>query len=120
MDSRTDYGNCPRPRIDSHLYDMAVSTLLVSEHGLNSGCSFYELSRNRDIQSKLRAELLAAGLDCDVRTLLQLPYLNGVVHESLRLHSTSGQSIRHAFVDDVVPLEKPVNGHKRLVIKSGG
>lgn len=80
---------------------------------------FYELSRNRDIQSKLRAELLAAGLDCDVRTLLQLPYLNGVVHESLRLHSTSGQSIRHAFVDDVVPLEKPVNGHKRLVIKSG-
>lgn len=72
-----------------------------------------------DIQSKLREELLAAGLDCDVRTLLELPYLNGVVHESLRLHSTSGQSIRHAFADDVVPLSVPINGHRSIVLQKG-
>ncbi|PVF99720.1 cytochrome P450 [Serendipita vermifera] len=80
---------------------------------------FYELSRNPDIQNKLRQELLQAGLDCDTRTLLELPYLNGVVHESLRLHSTSGQSIRHSFEDDVVPLAAPVNGHRNLVIPEG-
>jgi cytochrome P450 len=59
------------------------------------------------------------GLDCDVRTLLELPYLNGVVHESLRLHSTSGQSIRHAFADDVLPLSAPVNGHHSIVLRKG-
>lgn len=59
------------------------------------------------------------GLDCDVRTLLELPYLNGVVHESLRLHSTSGQSIRHAFADDVVPLAAPINGHHSIVLPKG-
>ncbi|KAG8812349.1 cytochrome P450-dit2 [Serendipita sp. 399] len=77
----------------------------------------YELSRNPDVQSRVRSELLAAGLDCDVRTLLDLPYLNGVVHESLRLHSTSGQSIRHAFADDVIPLSKPVNGMYAIPIR---
>lgn len=80
---------------------------------------FYELSRHLDVQSKLREELLRVGLDCDVRTLLELPYLNGVVHESLRLHSTSGQSIRHAFADDIVPLSAPINGRRNIVLPKG-
>ncbi|KIM26311.1 hypothetical protein M408DRAFT_25511 [Serendipita vermifera MAFF 305830] len=80
---------------------------------------FYELSRNLDVQQKVREELLGVGLDCDVRTLLELPYLNAVIHESLRLHSTSGQTIRWSFADDVIPLSTPINGHKSIVLPTG-
>ncbi|OJA21342.1 hypothetical protein AZE42_07118 [Rhizopogon vesiculosus] len=46
-----------------------------------------ELSQHPDVQSKLREELLAFGDDPTYDQLkANLPYLDAVVHETLRLH----------------------------------
>ena len=46
-----------------------------------------ELSRHPDIQDKLRAELLAFGANPTYDQLSNsLPYLDAVVHETLRMH----------------------------------
>ncbi|KAF8436007.1 cytochrome P450 [Boletus edulis BED1] len=68
-----------------------------------------ELSKNPDIQTKLRAELLEFGADPTYDQLLNgLPYLDAVVHETLRMHAPFSGFTRMAAVDDVIPLSKPV------------
>ncbi|KAG1729368.1 cytochrome P450 [Suillus lakei] len=68
-----------------------------------------ELSQHPDIQTKLREELLAFGADPTYDQLkTDLPYLDGVVHEILRLHPAVPESIRYAAADDVIPLSEPV------------
>ena len=85
-----------------------------------------ELSKNPDIQTKLRAELLEFGPDPTYDQLPNnLPYLDAVVHEALRMHaplpdfsrmaSTSDRKFiqclthwRQAAQDDVIPLSNPV------------
>ncbi|KAJ7314772.1 cytochrome P450 [Mycena albidolilacea] len=53
-----------------------------------------------DVQEKLRSEILAAPEHLDHDTLTVLPYLDGIVHEILRL----------AMADTVLPLSKPITG----------
>jgi hypothetical protein len=56
-----------------------------------------ELSRNPDKQDKLREELLAFGGDPswdDLTSTEKLPYLDGVVHEILRIHSSAPKVVR--------------------------
>ena len=61
---------------DQHARALAVQWALI------------ELSRNPDIQSKLRAELLEFGVDPTYDQLTNnLPYLDAVVHETLRMHA---------------------------------
>ena len=55
-----------------------------------------ELSRNQDIQSKLRAELAEVG-DADLTwedLTTHLPYLDAVVNETLRIHPSLTDTIR--------------------------
>ncbi|KAL4068897.1 cytochrome P450 [Scleroderma yunnanense] len=73
-----------------------------------------ELARYPDIQSKLRQELVAFGVDPTYDQLTNgLPYLDAVVHETLRLHPPVSEFVRVAVEDDVIPLAQPVR------IKSG-
>ncbi|KAG1866200.1 cytochrome P450 [Suillus subluteus] len=68
-----------------------------------------ELSRHPDVQTSLRKELLAFGADPTYDQLkANLPYLDAVVHEILRLHPPVGESTRIAAADDVIPLSEPV------------
>jgi cytochrome P450 len=68
-----------------------------------------ELSRNPDIQIKLRNELLKHGSDPTYDQLGNgLPYLDAVVHEILRLHAPVRETTRMANEDDVIPLSEPV------------
>jgi len=68
-----------------------------------------ELSRHPDVQTRLREELLAFGPDPTYDQLkANLPYLDAIVHEILRLHPPVPEFIRLAAVDDVIPLSKPV------------
>ena len=54
-----------------------------------------ELARNPSIQTKLREELLAYGGDPDYDQLSNsLPYLDAVVHETLRLRSPVTELLR--------------------------
>ncbi|KAH0826753.1 cytochrome P450 [Lanmaoa asiatica] len=68
-----------------------------------------ELSRNPEIQTKLRNELLEHGADPTYVQLTNgLPYLNAVVHEILRIHPPLVEFTRVAIKDDVIPLSEPV------------
>ncbi|KAG1882722.1 cytochrome P450, partial [Suillus subluteus] len=68
-----------------------------------------ELSRHPDVQTRLREELLAFGADPTYDQLkANLPYLDAVVHEILRLHPPVGEFTRLAAADDVIPLSEPV------------
>ncbi|KAI6044115.1 cytochrome P450 [Pisolithus marmoratus] len=70
-----------------------------------------ELARNPDNQSKLRDELLAFGSEPtydQLQSSLTLPYLDAVVHESLRIHPPLTDFVRIATEDDVIPLSEPV------------
>ncbi|KAG2144204.1 cytochrome P450 [Suillus clintonianus] len=71
--------------------------------------SLIHLSQRPDIQTKLREELFAFGADPTYDQLkANLPYLDGVVHEVLRLHPAVPEFIRVAAADDVIPLSEPV------------
>ncbi|KIN94393.1 hypothetical protein M404DRAFT_1008378 [Pisolithus tinctorius Marx 270] len=78
-----------------------------------------ELARNSDIQTKLRTELLALGSDPTYDQLTNnLPYLDAVVHETLRLHPPLGEFLRQATEDDVIPLSEPVRTKSGRAVNS--
>ncbi|KAF8128180.1 cytochrome P450 [Boletus edulis] len=88
-----------------------AKTLLLAGYESTSSkpWALIELSKNPDIQTKLRAELLEFGADPTYDQLLNgLPYLDAVVHETLRMHAPFSGFTRMAAVDDVIPLSKPV------------
>ncbi|KAG2125601.1 cytochrome P450 [Suillus cothurnatus] len=69
-----------------------------------------ELSQHPDVQTRLREELLAFGSDPTYDQFkANLPYLDAVVHEILRLHPPVGEFTRIAAADDVIPLSEPVH-----------
>ncbi|KAG9309800.1 cytochrome P450 [Chiua virens] len=68
-----------------------------------------ELCKNPDIQTKLRMELLEFGADPTYDQLPNsLPYLDAVVHETLRMHPPLPDFNRVATADDMIPLSKPI------------
>ena len=81
----------------------------------------FELAKNQEIQDKLRAEVDAAFDECeeagnefpDYNTVQNLPYLDMVIHETLRRHPPLQVASRACVKDYVVP------GGNGLVIKEG-
>lgn len=74
---------------------------------------FYILTTNLEIQEELAAEIDARcprgttpTLKC--LTATSMPYLNGVVYETLRLYPPVPTDNKQAFVDDVLPDGTPV------------
>jgi len=70
--------------------------------------TFYELTRNQDVQSRLHEEImqkLPPGTKLDMKCLSasEMPYLNGVIYEALRLWPPVPFDVKMAFEDDVLP-----------------
>ncbi|KAG9035975.1 hypothetical protein FRB95_010183 [Tulasnella sp. JGI-2019a] len=74
----------------------------------------YALSHDKDAQNRLRQELLSfsstslEGEPTYAEYQTQLPFLDAVLKEILRLHPTTGWSERVALEDDVLPLNVPI------------
>ncbi|KAF4615508.1 hypothetical protein D9613_003356 [Agrocybe pediades] len=86
--------------------------------------TLYALAQNKDIQSKLREELLSIPTDNpSMDELNGLHYLDNIVRESLRLNPPVPDTLRVAMKDDYLPLSKttilgfsnPVNDKSRIV-----
>ncbi|KAF8122230.1 cytochrome P450 [Boletus edulis] len=78
-----------------------------------------ELSRNVDVQTKLRRELLEHVPDPTYDQLSNgLPYLDAVVHEILRIHPPAVEVTRVAIEDNLIPLSKPVRSKSGELIDS--
>ena len=70
--------------------------------------TLFALSYQPTVQATLRAELRTCPTDSPtMEQLNSLPYLEGVVRESLRLYSPVGFTERIAGHDTVIPLQKP-------------
>ncbi|KAN0097962.1 Cytochrome P450 [Tylopilus felleus] len=90
-------------------YETTSSDVPVPMLTLNLQWALIELSRNPDIQTKLRNELLEHDSDPTYDQLANgLPYLDAVVHEVLRIHAPVRETTRVAIEDDIIPLSEPV------------
>ncbi|KAJ6510544.1 cytochrome P450 [Mycena sanguinolenta] len=105
-----------------------VPTFLVAGHETTSTATtwaLFALTQNIPAQKRLREELLAVPTDNPTMDQLnELPYLDCVVRETLRIHAPVASTMRVATQDDVVPLATPykdIDGtvHDTLKITKG-
>ncbi|KAJ3743764.1 cytochrome P450 [Lentinula detonsa] len=98
--------------------DFFVSTLIFAAMDTTSSAMarlLHLLSRHPDVQDKLRRELIQAksqnsGQDLSYKELTDLPYLDAVCRETLRLFAPASNVVRFARKDAVIPLHKPIIG----------
>ncbi|KIL62637.1 hypothetical protein M378DRAFT_108174 [Amanita muscaria Koide BX008] len=69
-----------------------------------------ELSRNQAVQNRLRKELnqSSTGDPTWDQLMSGLPYLDAVVHETLRFYPPLDEIAREAGEDDIIPLSRPL------------
>ncbi|TFY63024.1 hypothetical protein EVJ58_g3484 [Rhodofomes roseus] len=101
-----------------------VPTFLVAGHETTSNATawaLYSLAVAPEIQEKLREEAYSLPTENPTMDELQeLPYLDAVVRETLRLHAPIPSTLRMAVKDDLIPLNTPftdVHGQVHDAIK---
>jgi cytochrome P450 len=93
-----------------------MKTLMVAGYETTAASMtwmFIELCRHPELQTQLREELLETYPSSDptyedLVSQTVLPWLDAVVHESLRLHPALHETPRTAIKDDVLPLSMPI------------
>ncbi|KAJ7055974.1 cytochrome P450 [Mycena amicta] len=96
---------------DTEVISQIPAFLLAGHETTGAGASWalHALSLKKDVQTKLREELLTVGTDNPTMDELNaLPYLEQVIRETLRVHAPAMFIERKAMADDVLPLSKPV------------
>ncbi|KAI0734311.1 cytochrome P450 [Fomitopsis betulina] len=96
-----------------------IPTFLVAGHETTSNVTawaLYSLSIEHHVQTRLREECLSIPTDYPTMDdLNDLPYLDSVVRETLRLHPPLNSTMREATKEDIIPLSKPyMDVHGRL------
>lgn len=88
-----------------------VPTFLVAGHETTSNATawcLYALTQAPEVQQKLRDELWSIPTENpSMDELNELPYLEAVVRETMRVHAPVPSTIRVAMTDDVIPLDTP-------------
>ncbi|KAL0575385.1 hypothetical protein V5O48_006598 [Marasmius crinis-equi] len=100
-----------------------VPTFLIAGHETTSTATtwaLYALVQRPAILRKLREELLSVPTDTPTMDQLnELPYLDAVVRETLRVHPPVPSTTREATQDGVLPLSEPVNGKDYVHVRKG-
>ncbi|KIL67272.1 hypothetical protein M378DRAFT_73991 [Amanita muscaria Koide BX008] len=103
-------------------YQLSLTFLSNMTVTVSLSWTLVELARHPEMQDKLRRELLQfSGSDPtwdQVVTGSACPYLDAVVHESLRLHPPVQALQRIADKDDVVPLSSPIKTSSGKMVDS--
>lgn len=68
----------------------------------------YDLACHPDVQSRLRAEIFECGDNLPFDQIDELPYLDAVVKEIMRINPSLPGTVRQAQKDDIIPLTEPV------------
>ncbi|KAF8302626.1 cytochrome P450 [Clavulina sp. PMI_390] len=108
-----------------------IATFVLVGHETSAGVvshTLHALAENQSAQSALRAELTAAGFVAGSSKLKMptfedlmgdnLPYLDAVAKEGLRMFVPPAQTERIALEDDVIPLGTPIVGADGKVLES--
>ncbi|CCM05371.1 uncharacterized protein FIBRA_07587 [Fibroporia radiculosa] len=88
-----------------------VPTFLVAGHETTSNATawaLFALSQAPEVQQKLREEIMNIPTENpSMDELSELPYLDAVVRETMRVHAPVPVTVRIATKDDVIPLHTP-------------
>ncbi|CAE6414136.1 unnamed protein product [Rhizoctonia solani] len=90
-----------------------MNTLIFAGHETTSGALsriLHLLAMNQSTQDRLRTELLEAPAQLTYDDLHNLPYLDALCRETLRLYPPVPVMEREAMVDCTVPLRYPIKG----------
>jgi len=109
----------PNSRLtEEEMVSQMQSLLLAGHESTSNSIAFllYELVRNLDLQSKLRAEIRAAekvassrgDAELNIRDLEGMSLLSATIKETLRFHPVLLHMFRVAHEDDVLPLSTPI------------
>ncbi|KZV67414.1 cytochrome P450 [Peniophora sp. CONT] len=103
-----------------------IPTFLVAGHETSSTAlswCLFALTQAPHVQDKLRRELLAVSTDTpSLEELASLPYLDAVIHETMRMYAPLATTLRVASHDDVLPVSQPFkdkNGKPQNEIRIG-
>ncbi|KAH8806504.1 cytochrome P450 [Flagelloscypha sp. PMI_526] len=94
---------------DSTLVDNILSFFIAGFETTATTCMYivHDLAKNPDIQQKLRAEISGINIS-NVEEIENLPLLDAITREGLRLHPTVLDASRVATQDDILPLRRPL------------
>ncbi|TFY56428.1 hypothetical protein EVJ58_g7653 [Rhodofomes roseus] len=108
--SLSDKNGLPEYELVSQMSTLVLAAMDTTSNTLSQ--ILLLLAEHADVQQRLRAEIIEAsgGEDLPYDTLMQLPHLDAVCRESLRLYPPLQWSSRVATQDTVVPLSKPILG----------
>lgn len=104
----------PREHIPAYMVEMLAAGSSTTSHTATFTC--YELAKNLETQAKLRKELEKAFPDkdnMDEKKLMDLPYLDAVLKESMRLRPMIPGPLERYLVD---PIE--VQGHEVWLVRT--
>ncbi|KAI6037495.1 cytochrome P450 [Pisolithus marmoratus] len=105
-----------------HITREEMRTLVLASYETTATAmtwALIELARHPDIQTKLRQELLSLGGEPSYDQLINdLPYLDAILQETLRVHPPVPELVRQADEDDVIPLSEPVRTKSGEVVDS--
>ncbi|CDO70484.1 hypothetical protein BN946_scf184569.g27 [Trametes cinnabarina] len=114
---RSNVAEIPSQRMSINEILCQISTFLAAGHETSSSAltwTLFALARNPAVQSRLRAELRSLDMPIDgvpsfhfLEQITQLPYLDAVVRESLRLYAPISTTMRVATADDIIPISIP-------------
>ncbi|KAF9010659.1 cytochrome P450 [Cyathus striatus] len=116
---RANNSESKKTRIENDELIAQMRTIMLAGHETTANSiswTLLELSRQPDIQKKLRAEInetlraisARGNSEFTASDFDSMPYLNAVLKESLRYFSVAIFSFREAGKDDVLPLSKPI------------
>lgn len=101
----------PADKLRDHEISGQLSTFMFAGYETTAGTisfGLYDLARHPDIQSRLRAEILECGDNLPFNQIDELPYLDAVVKEIMRINPSLPGTVRQAQKDDIIPLAEPV------------
>ncbi|KIY46089.1 cytochrome P450 [Fistulina hepatica ATCC 64428] len=102
-------------------------TVMIAGHGTTSSTlafTIWKLSEDKELQDQLRGEVSSFPAEPSFEQLNNLPLLDGVCKEGLRMFPPVPRNEKYTHADDVIPLLNPVldaNGAwlKEIAVKKG-
>lgn len=92
---------------------VSTMTLAATDTTSNTACRILHLlAEHPEAQNRLRQEIIEAssGEDISYDELNQLPYLDAIIRESLRLYPPATLISKEAIADTILPLSEPIVG----------
>ncbi|KAK6903229.1 hypothetical protein I203_108494 [Kwoniella mangroviensis CBS 8507] len=101
----------PDQKLRDHEITGQLSTFMFAGSDTTAGTiamGLYQLAKHPQVQETLRAEISGYGDNLPYEQIDELPYLDAIAKEVLRINPSLPGTVRQTQQDDVIPLSQPV------------